>query len=78
MTEKRDGNSQRSGEVAKHNGKQRAQGGLDRRDLKANKLDRGKPTPSICMQIRKKSSGEMVDLQGSSPPNSRTVSPDVQ
>ncbi|KAK4825549.1 hypothetical protein QYF61_000137 [Mycteria americana] len=64
MTEKGDDNLQRSGEVADQDGKQRAQGGLDRRDLKANKQDRDEPTPNICTQIRKRSPGEMVDLQG--------------
>lgn len=44
MTEKGDDNSQRSGEVADQDGKQRAQGGVGRRYLKANKQDRGEPT----------------------------------
>lgn len=76
-TEKGDDNSQRSGEVAGQDGKQKAQDGADRRDLKANKQDRDEATPNICTQIRKRSPGEMVDLQGSSPPNSRMVNPEV-
>lgn len=48
------------------------------RDLKASKQDRGEPIANICTQIRKRSPGEMVYLQGPSPLNSWTVDPNVQ
>lgn len=73
MTEKGDDNLQRIGEMADQGSKQRGQG-----DLQADAQDRDEPTLNICIQIRKRSPEEMVGLQGSSPPNSRTVNYDMQ
>lgn len=70
MTEKGDDNSQRSGRPAwQGKGTGRAEG----KGLEANKQDRDESTTDICTQVRKRSLGQVVNLQGSSPPTSRTA-----
>lgn len=48
-------------------------GGTEGKGLGAHKQDRDESTTDMCTQVRKKTLGEVVDLQNSSPPTSRTA-----